>query len=177
MARSGDSAASRHDQTAHNLEPLMPGLRTRILNPGSGRWDRAGTVLETTAPRQYLVRLDSSGHTTIRNRRHLRPLTCVQAHDDGTTAMPGATPPSQGRPQHHRQAPRHLLDYVQMAEMGSLRRLGLLGGMRIPLLKRPPLACLHPVMRWGQAYSTEAQKAEAGDALRMYAWQTFGYEG
>ncbi|KAG0726007.1 Transposon Ty3-I Gag-Pol polyprotein [Chionoecetes opilio] len=104
IARSGDSAASRHDQTAHNLEPLTPGLRTRILNPGSGRWDRAGTVLETTAPRQYLVRLDGSGRTTIRNRRHLRPLTCVQAHDDGTTAMPGATPPSQGRPQRHRQA-------------------------------------------------------------------------
>ncbi|KAG0723661.1 hypothetical protein GWK47_042256 [Chionoecetes opilio] len=95
MARSGDSAASRHDQTAHNLEPLTPGLRTRILNPGSGRWDRAGIVLETTAPRQYLVRLDGSGRTTIRNRRHLRPLTCVQAHDDGTTAMPDATPPSQ----------------------------------------------------------------------------------
>ncbi|KAG0714683.1 hypothetical protein GWK47_013620 [Chionoecetes opilio] len=75
MARSGDSAASRHDQIAHNLEPLTPGLRTRILNPGSGRWDRAGTVLETTAPRQYLVRLDGSGRTTIRNRRHLRPLT------------------------------------------------------------------------------------------------------
>ncbi|KAG0725526.1 hypothetical protein GWK47_038453 [Chionoecetes opilio] len=112
MARSGDSAASRHDQTAYNLEPLTPGLRTRILNPGSGRWDRAGTVLETTAPRQYLVRLDGSGRTTIRNRRHLRPLTCVQAHDDGTTAMPGATRPSQGRPQRHRQAPRHLLDYV-----------------------------------------------------------------
>ncbi|KAG0710423.1 hypothetical protein GWK47_022830 [Chionoecetes opilio] len=112
IARSGDSAASRHDQTAHNLEPLTPGLRTRILNPGSGRWDRAGTVLETTAPRQYLVRLDGSGRTSFRNRRHLRPLTCVQAHDDGTTAMPGATPPSQGRPQRHRQAPRHLLDYV-----------------------------------------------------------------
>ncbi|KAG0725943.1 hypothetical protein GWK47_037600 [Chionoecetes opilio] len=73
MARSGDSAASRMTQTAHNLEPLTPGLRTRILNPGSGRWDRAGTVLETTAPRQYLVRLDGSGRTTIRNRRHLRP--------------------------------------------------------------------------------------------------------
>ncbi|KAG0711615.1 hypothetical protein GWK47_020235 [Chionoecetes opilio] len=66
MARSGDSAASRYDQTAHNLEPLTTRLRTRILNPGSGRWDRAGTVLETTAPRQYLVRLDGSGRTTLR---------------------------------------------------------------------------------------------------------------
>ncbi|KAG0724299.1 hypothetical protein GWK47_040862 [Chionoecetes opilio] len=94
MARSGDSAASRHDQTAHNLEPSRPALRTRILNPGSGRWDRAGTVLETTAPRQYLVRLDGSGRTTIRNRRHLRPLTCVQGHDDGTAATPGATRPA-----------------------------------------------------------------------------------
>ncbi|KAG0718161.1 hypothetical protein GWK47_000809 [Chionoecetes opilio] len=94
MARSGDSAASRHDQTAHNLEPLTPGLRTRILNPASGRWDRAGTVLETTAPRQYLVRLDGSGRTTIRNRRHLRPLTCVQGHDDGTAATPGPPRPA-----------------------------------------------------------------------------------
>ncbi|KAG0723364.1 hypothetical protein GWK47_042840 [Chionoecetes opilio] len=78
-APSGDSAASRHDQKAHNLEPLTPGLRTRILNPGSGRWDRAGTVLETKGTQAYLVRLDGSGRTTIRNRRHLRPLTCVQA--------------------------------------------------------------------------------------------------
>ena len=89
MVRSGDSAAFRHNQTAHNLEPLTPGQRTRIQNPGSRRWDRAGTVLETTAPRQYLVRLDGSGRATIRNRRHLRPLTCdpsIQARDNGAAA-------------------------------------------------------------------------------------------
>ncbi|KAG0723218.1 hypothetical protein GWK47_043080 [Chionoecetes opilio] len=100
-------------QTAHNLEPLTPGLRTRILNPGSGRWDRAGPCPgRLRHPGSTWCGWTGSGRTTIRNRRHLRPLTCVQAHDDVPTAMPGATPPSQGRPQRHRQAPRHLLDYV-----------------------------------------------------------------
>ncbi|KAK8407623.1 hypothetical protein O3P69_002280 [Scylla paramamosain] len=107
--------SSRHNQSAHNLEPLTPGQRTHIQNPSSGRWDRAGTVLETTAPRQYLVRLDGSGRATIRNRRHLRPLTRephTQASDDGAAATPDPTPPTQRRPQRSRRAPRHLYDYV-----------------------------------------------------------------
>ncbi|KAK8394234.1 hypothetical protein O3P69_006432 [Scylla paramamosain] len=115
LVRSGDNAASRHNQSAHNLEPLTPGQRTHIQNPSSGRWDRAGTVLETTAPRQYLVRLDGSGCATIRNRRHLRPLTRephTQASDDGAAAIPDPTPPTQRRPQRSRRAPRHLYDYI-----------------------------------------------------------------
>ncbi|KAK8376379.1 hypothetical protein O3P69_009792 [Scylla paramamosain] len=115
LFRSGDNAASRHNQSAHNLEPLTPGQRTHIQNPSSGRWDRAGTVLETTAPRQYLVRLDGSGRATIRNRRHLRPLTRephTQASDDGAAATPDPTPPTQRRPQRSRRAPRHLYNYV-----------------------------------------------------------------
>ncbi|KAK8378646.1 hypothetical protein O3P69_009382 [Scylla paramamosain] len=102
-------------ESAHNLEPLTPGQRTHIQNPSSGRWDRAGTVLETTAPRQYLVRLDGSGRATIRNKRHLRPLTRephTQASDDGAAATPDPTPPTQRRPQRSRRAPRHLYDYV-----------------------------------------------------------------
>ncbi|KAK8384613.1 hypothetical protein O3P69_014289 [Scylla paramamosain] len=94
---------------------LTPGQRTHIQNPSSGRWDRAGTILETTAPRQYLVRLDGSGRATIRNRRHLRPLTRephTQASDDGAAATPDPTPPTQRRPQRSRRAPRHLYDYV-----------------------------------------------------------------
>ena len=115
MVRSGDSAASRYNQTAHNLNPLTSGQRARIQNPSSGRWDRTGTVLETTAPRQYLVRLDGSGRATIRNRRHLRPLTCelhTQGSDNGAAATPDPTPPTQGRPQRSRWAPSHLYDYV-----------------------------------------------------------------
>ncbi|MPC92792.1 hypothetical protein E2C01_087900 [Portunus trituberculatus] len=68
MARLGDIAALRHNQTAHNLKPLVPGQRTRIQNSGNGRWDRAGTVLKITVPRKYLVQLDGSGRATIRNR-------------------------------------------------------------------------------------------------------------
>ncbi|KAG0710910.1 hypothetical protein GWK47_021808 [Chionoecetes opilio] len=83
----GQCSPSRYDQTAHNLEPLTPGLRTRIQNPGSGRWDRTGTVLESTAPRQYLMRLDGSGRTTIRNRRHLCPLTAIKSDLRKGTAL------------------------------------------------------------------------------------------
>ncbi|MPC55956.1 uncharacterized protein E2C01_049904 [Portunus trituberculatus] len=70
---SWDIAVLRHNQTAYNLKPLVPCQRTHIQNPGSGCWDRAGTVLEITAPRQYLVRLDGSRRATIRKRRHLHP--------------------------------------------------------------------------------------------------------
>ncbi|KAG0712510.1 hypothetical protein GWK47_018308 [Chionoecetes opilio] len=62
--------------------------------PAVGAGIPAGTVLETRDPGSTWCGLDGSGPTTIRNRHHLRPLTCVQAHDDGTTAMPGATHPA-----------------------------------------------------------------------------------
>ncbi|KAK8406329.1 hypothetical protein O3P69_007194, partial [Scylla paramamosain] len=75
MIQTSVNSSIRHDQQAHSLTPLRPGQRARIQNPSSGRWDRVGTVLELSAPRQYLLRLDGSGRASIRNRRHLRPLT------------------------------------------------------------------------------------------------------
>ena len=100
IACSRDSAALRHNQTAHNFEPLTPGQQICNQNPGSDCWDHAGTVLETTAPRQYLVRLDGSGHTTVRNQHYLCPLTyepCTQTHRGVT--VPGPIPRKASAPQ------------------------------------------------------------------------------
>ncbi|MPC19613.1 hypothetical protein E2C01_012532 [Portunus trituberculatus] len=101
-------------KTAHNLKPLVPHQWTRIQNPGSDHWDRVGTILEITVPRQYLVRLNGSGRATIRNRRHLHLFRYEPTYvrDEGVLAIPEPFPPTQGRPQHPRQAPRHLSDYI-----------------------------------------------------------------
>ncbi|KAK8385706.1 hypothetical protein O3P69_016466 [Scylla paramamosain] len=81
MIQTSVNSSIRHDQQAHSLTPLRPGQRARIQNPSNGRWDRVGTVLERSAPRQYLLRLDGSGRVSIRNRRHLRPLSAL-THED-----------------------------------------------------------------------------------------------
>jgi len=109
----GKNASLRHNVSAHDLTPIEPGKRARIQNPSSRRWDRLGTIVELTAPRQYLVRLDGSGRATIRNRRHLRPLmseTQAQSQDGGSS---NPVPPSTAaRPRRVRRAPQHLNDYI-----------------------------------------------------------------
>ncbi|XP_045130529.1 uncharacterized protein K02A2.6-like [Portunus trituberculatus] len=106
------NSSIRHDQHAHSLTPLRPGQRARIQNPSSGRWDRVGTVLELSAPRQYLLRLDGSGRASIRNRRHLRPLIGEpQLSDDLTTSHTPVCVTTR-RPRRTQRAPRHLDDYV-----------------------------------------------------------------
>ena len=113
MTRTATNASLRHDQRAHSLTPLTPGQRARVQNPVNGRWDRQGTVVESTAPRQYLIRLDGSGRATVRNRRHIHPLTphmpepVQQASPSSTTQAPTASP----RPTRSRRAPRRLDDY------------------------------------------------------------------
>ncbi|KAG0718306.1 hypothetical protein GWK47_052643 [Chionoecetes opilio] len=93
-----DSAASRHTNSP-NLEPLTTALRTRNPKPRRGRWIAAGTVHGDSSPRQYLVAAGRQRAHAHQNRRHLPPLTCVQAHDyrdnSGCLAPPQ---PSQGRP-------------------------------------------------------------------------------
>ncbi|KAG0723455.1 hypothetical protein GWK47_042695 [Chionoecetes opilio] len=113
--RSGDSGFPA--DKSPNLEPLTPGLRTRILNPAVGRWDRAGTVLETTAPRQYLVGpWTAVGAPTIgKPGRHRAALFHVRSgarRRDNSDAW--SHPPTQPRKALNAtdRPPRHLLDYV-----------------------------------------------------------------
>ncbi|KAG0722689.1 hypothetical protein GWK47_044038 [Chionoecetes opilio] len=58
MARSGGQCSFPACQTAPNLEPLTPGLRTRILNPAVGAGIAQALSWRLRHPGQYLVRLD-----------------------------------------------------------------------------------------------------------------------
>ncbi|KAK8374449.1 hypothetical protein O3P69_018935 [Scylla paramamosain] len=111
MIQTSVNSSMRHDQQAHSLTPLRPRQRARIQNPSSGRWDRVGTVLELSAPRQYLLRLDGSGRASIRNRRHLRPLTGEPQLSDDSTESPTPVRVTTPRPRRTQRAPRHLDDY------------------------------------------------------------------
>ncbi|KAK4307377.1 hypothetical protein Pmani_020896 [Petrolisthes manimaculis] len=109
MDLSAANASLSHNQSAHDLTPLEPGQRARIQNPENGRWDRSGTIMEQTVPRQYLIRLDGSGRATHRNRRHLRPAnnqSPAGTRQGSTNSVPGR-PPSP-RPQRIKRAPRRL---------------------------------------------------------------------
>ncbi|KAK8388676.1 hypothetical protein O3P69_020573 [Scylla paramamosain] len=110
------NSSIRHDQQAHSLTPLRPGQRARIQNPSSGRRDRVGTVLELSAPCQYLLRLDGSGRASIRNRRHLRPLTGEPHLSDDSTESPTPVRVTTPRPRLTQRAPRHLDDYFLNSE-------------------------------------------------------------
>ena len=109
IVRLNEKSTTRYDAHTHDLAPLQPGQTTRIQNPVSGRWDRSGTIVEATAPRQYLLRLDGSGRPTSRNRRHLRPSPPEQ--EEATPPASRACTPDNSRPQRARRPPRHLQDY------------------------------------------------------------------
>ena len=110
MVRLCERSMVRYNTHAHNLSPLQLGQVTRIQNPVSGKWDCSSTVIEATAPRQYLLQLDGSGRATIRNRRHLRP--SLQGQRDPTPPPPtSVTAPSDPRPKRARRPPKHLQDY------------------------------------------------------------------
>ncbi|KAK8385305.1 hypothetical protein O3P69_012261 [Scylla paramamosain] len=120
MIQTSVNSSIRHDQQAHSLTPLRPGQRARIQNPSSGRWDRVGTVLELSAPRQYLLRLDGSGRASIRNRRHLRPLTGEPQLSDDSTESPTPVRVTTPRPRRTQRAPRHLDDYFLNSPVRTL---------------------------------------------------------
>ena len=59
------------------LKVLVPGTRVRIQNKRKGqksRWTQTGTVVSSKRNRQYVVQVDSTGNTTLRNRRHIREM-------------------------------------------------------------------------------------------------------
>ena len=59
------------------LTDLVPGTRVRVQNKRKGQhshWNQTGVIVSSQGNRQYLIQLDSSGRTTLRNRRHIRPM-------------------------------------------------------------------------------------------------------
>lgn len=119
----GKNASLRHNVSAHvTSRPLNQENAPVSRTPAAGVGDRLGTIIELTAPQQYLVRLDGSGRATIRNRRHLRPLiseTQAQSQDGGSSNP--APPSTAARPRRVRRAPQHFNDYIvyNVTELGT----------------------------------------------------------
>ena len=61
-----------HRDTQRSLDPIPVGTCVFLQNPVSKEWDRTGKVVAALENRQYLVRLDSTGRMTKRNRIHMK---------------------------------------------------------------------------------------------------------
>jgi hypothetical protein len=60
------------------LKPLRVGATVQVQNQMGKRpnkWDKSGKIVEILEFDKYVVRMDGSGNTTLRNRRFLRPVT------------------------------------------------------------------------------------------------------
>ena len=71
---SREEAAERLSQHTRILPPLVVGDCVRIQNqtgPNPTKWDKTGIVVEVRQFDQYVVRVDSSGRVTLRNRKFL----------------------------------------------------------------------------------------------------------
>ena len=65
-------ALTEHTKT---LSPLPLGTKVLIQNQTGNhprRWDKTGVIVECRGHDQYLVKVDGSGRTTLRNRKYLR---------------------------------------------------------------------------------------------------------
>ena len=68
-------AAERWSQATKQLPPLKVGDSVRVQNqvgPHPTKWDRTGVVVEVKQFDQYVVKIDGSGRTSLRNRKFLR---------------------------------------------------------------------------------------------------------
>ena len=84
--------AMREAWTEHTIRlvPLKVGDKVFIQNQRGNnprRWERTGIILETKPHDQYLVKVDGTGRTTLRNRKFLRRYHPI--------AKPSPTPPPQ----------------------------------------------------------------------------------
>ena len=53
------------------------------------RWERTSKVVECKEYDQYLVKVDVTGRTTLRNRKHLRKFQPITRHPRLPTTLPG----------------------------------------------------------------------------------------
>ena len=68
-------AAERWSQATKQLPQLEVGDSVRIQNqvgPHPTKWDKTGTVVQVKQFDQYIIKVDGSGRTTLRNRKCLR---------------------------------------------------------------------------------------------------------
>lgn len=96
-----------------NLPPLDAGQAVRIQDQATLKWDRTGVIVGALPHRQYLVRLDGSGRTSYRNRRHLRAVREVPTIPRPSYINPpAAEESSQQRPVRRHRRPGWLDDFI-----------------------------------------------------------------
>ena len=54
----------------------------------NGLWNKTGRIVEVLPHRQYRIRVDGSGRTTLRNRRFLKAIPCNPTPDPAKPAEP-----------------------------------------------------------------------------------------
>ena len=67
-----------------DLQPLPEGTNVMIQNGGGNhplRWGKSGRILKNLGNSQYQVVIDGTRNVSLRNRRHLRPLTASAKQD------------------------------------------------------------------------------------------------
>ena len=85
MAKICVEVKKRMDKKAKNLVPLKVGDYVQIQNQSGPKptcWDKSGTVVEAHGHRQYSVRVDGSGHVTLRNRKFLKCISPTVIKDN-----------------------------------------------------------------------------------------------
>jgi len=73
------------------LKPLATGDHVIVQNqtgPQPLRWHKAGRIVEDRGNRQYTIKIDGSGRTTLRNRRFLRQTNPICATPQCITMLP-----------------------------------------------------------------------------------------
>ena len=106
MLERQSKAKAYHDRGSKDLPPLYPGQKVSVFDKSTHAW-RPGQVIETTAPRSYIVE-NQKGNMVRRNRAHLqdrperRPLEIQQP----TTPTRPPPPPVSPRPSHPPMSPR-----------------------------------------------------------------------
>ena len=93
----------RLSEHTRRLPPLRVGDHVRVQNqtgPNPLKWDRTGIVVEVRQFDQYIVKIDGSNRTTLRNRKFLRKFLPIRA-----TAHPRSILIDIGQPQCTEQDP------------------------------------------------------------------------
>ena len=78
LARRNEKLKTEYNRRTHLLPPLSIGDLVVIQDQQSKRWKKSGVIVETLPYRQYTIRMDGSGRTTLRNRRFLKKIINVK---------------------------------------------------------------------------------------------------
>ena len=83
-----ENVRKHYDSTAHNLKPLTTGQQVFVQNKTKrsyNLWNQTGMVTQVLPHRQYKVKIHSTGNTTLRNRRFLKPVPQTYRYNNANT--------------------------------------------------------------------------------------------